>query len=73
MKCPLFRAACLMSPRLVKPKHSDCIKEKCGAWDEVEGGRCAIISLVGSLDDIATKLMYIADNTQGLKEVIGRG
>lgn len=71
MKCPILMEKIDMEAK--KAVKQDCLKEECAWWDEVEEGRCAIISLVGSLDDIATKLMYIADNTQGLKEVIGRG
>lgn len=71
--CPLQVAAYIFSGKELSNLSFDCTREKCGWWDEVEGGRCAILSLVGSLDDIATKLMHIEQELTGLKEVIGRG
>jgi len=42
MKCPLLWASVLNSPRQVKEKHGDCIKEECAWW--YENDQCCAIT-----------------------------
>ena len=68
MKCPMLTMYAVTYSKPEAYRDRDCLKEECAWWDEVEEGRCAILSLVGSLDDIATKLMHIDGNIQRLAD-----
>jgi len=59
MKCPLIKIVQQVASATLEVAPADCLKEKCAWWDEVEEGRCAILSLVGTLDLIAVRLMHI--------------